>query len=72
MLYLCRYTYWTLSYAVTRSGLKKLLAQDPIAKMLPVDEYLPIMFGAHTKYDNSTLICSSSVVNANKIKFIFS
>ncbi|KAF6022292.1 CERCAM [Bugula neritina] len=42
------YTYWTLSYAVTRSGLKKLLAQDPIAKMLPVDEYLPIMFGAHT------------------------
>ena len=43
------YTYWTLSYALTRRGMTKLLAQDPIAKMIPVDEYLPIMFGAHTK-----------------------
>lgn len=46
-----RYTYWTLSYALTRSGLRKLLSQDPISKMLPVDEFLPIMFDAHHKYD---------------------
>ena len=44
-----RYTYWTLSYALTRRGMTKLLSQDPIAHMLPVDEYLPIMFDSHDK-----------------------
>lgn len=44
------YTYWTLSYALTREGMTKLLSQDPLSHMLPVDEYLPIMFDSH---DNS-------------------
>ena len=39
------YTYWTLAYILTKSGAEKLLAGNPLGKMVPVDEYLPIMFG---------------------------
>jgi collagen beta-1,O-galactosyltransferase len=42
-----RYSYWTLSYALSLAGAKKLLAQKPLSKMVPVDEYLPIMFDRH-------------------------
>ncbi|CAH1780733.1 unnamed protein product [Owenia fusiformis] len=42
------YTYWTLAYIITQSGAKKLLDQKPLGKMVPVDEYLPIMFDKHT------------------------
>ncbi len=41
------YSYWTLSYVMTRSGAKKLLDQKPLTKMIPVDELLPIMFDKH-------------------------
>ncbi|XP_076436373.1 procollagen galactosyltransferase 2-like [Babylonia areolata] len=41
------YSYWTLSYALSRSGARKLLAQKPLTKMVPVDEFLPIMFDRH-------------------------
>ncbi|KAI0235068.1 Glycosyltransferase 25 family member [Lamellibrachia satsuma] len=41
------YSYWTLSYLLTGSGAHKLLAQDPLSRMIPVDEYLPIMFDRH-------------------------
>eukprot|EP00057_Strongylocentrotus_purpuratus_P024637 XP_011679111.1 PREDICTED: procollagen galactosyltransferase 1 [Strongylocentrotus purpuratus] len=41
------YSYWTLSYMLTLEGAKKLLAQEPLGKMVPVDEYLPIMFDKH-------------------------
>ena len=41
------YTYWTLSYLLTLRGAKLLLAGDPLGKMVPVDEYLPIMYGKH-------------------------
>ncbi|XP_014663640.1 PREDICTED: procollagen galactosyltransferase 1-like [Priapulus caudatus] len=41
------YSYWTLSYALTNRGARKLLAQKPLQKMVPVDEYLPIMFNKH-------------------------
>ena len=41
------YTYWTLSYLLTLRGAKLLLAGDPLGKMVPVDEYLPIMYGRH-------------------------
>uniref|UniRef100_A0A336MPN9 CSON004334 protein n=1 Tax=Culicoides sonorensis TaxID=179676 RepID=A0A336MPN9_CULSO len=43
------YTYWTLGYVLTLEGARKLLAQNPIKKMVPVDEYLPIMFDNHPK-----------------------
>ncbi|KAK7094496.1 procollagen galactosyltransferase 1-like [Littorina saxatilis] len=41
------YSYWTLSYALSNAGARKLLAQKPLTKMLPVDEFLPIMFDRH-------------------------
>ncbi|XP_033643048.1 procollagen galactosyltransferase 1-like [Asterias rubens] len=45
------YTYWTLSYMLSLSGAQKLLAQKPLGKMIPVDEYLPIMFDVHPETD---------------------
>ena len=41
------YTYWTLAYALTQRGADKLLNEEPLKKMVAVDEYLPIMFGRH-------------------------
>jgi len=41
------YTYWTLGYALSLRGAKKLLAGKPLEKLVPVDEYLPIMFDRH-------------------------
>lgn len=41
------YTYWTLGYVISLEGAKKLLAAKPLEKLLPVDEFLPIMFDMH-------------------------
>uniref|UniRef100_A0A8C1RAG6 Procollagen galactosyltransferase 2-like n=2 Tax=Cyprinus carpio TaxID=7962 RepID=A0A8C1RAG6_CYPCA len=41
------YSYWTLGYALSQQGAKKLLAALPFGKMLPVDEFLPVMFNKH-------------------------
>ncbi|KAM4549449.1 procollagen galactosyltransferase 2 [Odontesthes bonariensis] len=41
------YSYWTLAYALSQQGARKLLDAQPLKKMLPVDEFLPIMFGKH-------------------------
>uniref|UniRef100_A0A5F9DJV7 Glycosyl transferase family 25 domain-containing protein n=1 Tax=Oryctolagus cuniculus TaxID=9986 RepID=A0A5F9DJV7_RABIT len=38
------YSYWTLAYALSLAGARKLLASQPLRRMLPVDEFLPIMF----------------------------
>lgn len=44
------YSYWTLSYAISLQGAQKLLNAEPLSKMLPVDEFLPIMYDKHPKY----------------------
>jgi collagen beta-1,O-galactosyltransferase len=41
------YSYWTLGYLITLEGAKKLIAANPLKMMLPVDEFLPIMFDKH-------------------------
>lgn len=41
------YSYWTLSYIITLTGAQKLLDQEPLQKLVPVDEFLPIMFDRH-------------------------
>ncbi|ELU06820.1 hypothetical protein CAPTEDRAFT_153006 [Capitella teleta] len=41
------YTYWTVGYALTNAGASKLVNQNPVSKMIPVDEYLPLMFDQH-------------------------
>ena len=41
------YSYWTLGYMLSLSGAEKLLVPEPLKKVVPVDEYLPIMFNKH-------------------------
>jgi collagen beta-1,O-galactosyltransferase len=41
------YSYWTIGYILTRSGAEKLIQADPLSKLLPVDEFLPIMYNQH-------------------------
>lgn len=41
------YSYWTLAYVLSLAGARKLLASRPLHRMLPVDEFLPIMFDQH-------------------------
>lgn len=48
------YSYWTLCYVITLEGAKKLLDGEPLGKMLPVDEYLPIMFDRHPDVSSRT------------------
>nr|XP_055058827.1 procollagen galactosyltransferase 2 isoform X3 [Misgurnus anguillicaudatus] len=43
------YSYWTLGYALSLQGAQKLLDAKPLSKMLPVDEFLPVMFNKHPK-----------------------
>lgn len=49
MLVEAGYSYWTLGYALHYNGAKKLLNGDPLSKLVPVDEYLPILFDKHPK-----------------------
>jgi len=49
------YSYWTLGYMLTYKGAWKLLQQNPLGKLLPVDEYLPIMFNKHPEYVDCVL-----------------
>ncbi|XP_069792380.1 procollagen galactosyltransferase 2-like [Narcine bancroftii] len=48
------YSYWTLAYIISQQGAKKLLAAEPLGKMLPVDEFLPIMYNKHPIADYMT------------------
>lgn len=41
------YSYWTLAYVISLQGARKLLSAEPLARMLPVDEFLPVMFDKH-------------------------
>lgn len=41
------YSYWTLGYALSLRGARKLLQGDPLTRLVPVDEYLPILFDKH-------------------------
>ncbi|CAH1972786.1 unnamed protein product [Acanthoscelides obtectus] len=41
------YSYWTLGYVLNYNGANKLLDADPLSRLVPVDEYLPILFDKH-------------------------
>ncbi|KAG8296487.1 hypothetical protein J6590_056046 [Homalodisca vitripennis] len=49
MLVRPNYSYWTLGYLLSQSGARKLLAADPLNSLLPVDEYIPILYDRHTE-----------------------
>ncbi|UXI23098.1 activating signal cointegrator 1 [Sarcoptes scabiei] len=42
-----RYSYWTIGYMITRRGIEKLLLANPLSRMIPIDEFLPLMYDAH-------------------------
>ncbi|XP_070614905.1 inactive glycosyltransferase 25 family member 3 isoform X2 [Erythrolamprus reginae] len=46
------YSYWTLAYVLSRRGAQKLIAAQPLSKILPVDEFLPIMYDKHPNEDH--------------------
>ncbi|XP_038230096.1 inactive glycosyltransferase 25 family member 3 isoform X2 [Dermochelys coriacea] len=50
-LVVAEYSYWTLAYIVSQRGAQKLIAAEPLSKMLPVDEFLPIMYDKHPNED---------------------
>lgn len=41
------YSYWTLGYMISLRGAQKLLRAEPLRNMLPVDEFLPVMYNKH-------------------------
>ncbi|XP_048338484.1 procollagen galactosyltransferase 2 isoform X3 [Sphaerodactylus townsendi] len=41
------YSYWTLGYVISLQGAQKLIDAQPFGKMLPVDEFLPVMYNKH-------------------------
>ncbi|KAM8878717.1 procollagen galactosyltransferase 1-like isoform 1-T1 [Spinachia spinachia] len=41
------YSYWTLGYLLSLQGAQKLLRAEPLNKLLPVDEFLPVMYNKH-------------------------
>ena len=47
MLSIPHYSYWTLGYIISLRGAQKLIDAGPFDNLLPVDEYLPIMFDAY-------------------------
>ena len=59
------YTYWTLGYMLSHRGAEKLINEKPLGKMVPVDEYLPIMYDKHpnmtwkSHYSNRNLLAFS-------------
>lgn len=41
------YSHWTVGYVLSLRGARLLVDEKPLQKILPVDEYLPIMFDHH-------------------------
>lgn len=41
------YSYWTIGYLISLSGAKKLVNSEPLSKLTPADEFLPIMYDRH-------------------------
>ncbi|CAK5101296.1 unnamed protein product [Meloidogyne enterolobii] len=41
------YSYWTIGYAISLSGARKLIEADPLNNLLTLDEFLPIMYSQH-------------------------
>lgn len=64
------YSYWTLGYILSAQGARKLLAAKPLENMVPVDEYLPILFDKHPRYLIIFLNSSLPIVKLQIFQFI--
>lgn len=58
------YSYWTLGYVITWKGAKKLLDSMPLERLLPVDEFLPIMFDRHPNRTWASMYDGHRTLNA--------
>lgn len=56
------YSHWTVAYALSLSGAKKFLLNEPLKKLLPVDEYLPIMFDRQPNEDWSSFFPKRDII----------
>jgi collagen beta-1,O-galactosyltransferase len=45
------YSHWTIGYVLSLRGAQILVNEKPLQKILPVDEYLPIMYDNHPNQD---------------------
>lgn len=43
------YSYWTVGYIISYIGAKKLVNANPLENLIPVDEFLPIMYDKHPR-----------------------
>jgi GR25 family glycosyltransferase involved in LPS biosynthesis len=43
------FSHWTIAYALSLSGAKKLINSEPLLNMIPIDEYLPLMYNKPSK-----------------------
>lgn len=72
------YSYWTIGYMITLKGIRKLLDANPLSRMLPVDEFLPLMYGKHTNtslyemFENYTQSASIQVRPLDKLNALCS
>lgn len=48
------YSYWTIGYLLSYRGAEKLIQAKPLQNLLPVDEYLPVLFDKHPRYGFKT------------------
>jgi len=51
-LTIAKYSYWTCAYMLSPDGARKLIETDYQNKIIPVDEFLPIMYGSSNLLEN--------------------
>ncbi|XP_011498095.1 PREDICTED: glycosyltransferase 25 family member isoform X2 [Ceratosolen solmsi marchali] len=43
------YSYWTIGYMLSANGARKLIDAKPLENLIPVDEFIPIMYNNHPR-----------------------
>ena len=50
------YSHWTLAYALSKNGAKKLTNRNYLKQLVPIDEYFPILYDKHPGYVNYSVV----------------
>jgi len=64
------YSYCTYAYALTRTGIAKLLAYDPLKKIMPLDEFIPATYVRHPRPDVATSIAPTLAAYALSVDLV--
>ena len=74
------YSYWTNAYILTNKGINKLLDSNFLSNLIPIDEFLPILYDSN-KFNNNLLVYNNinnfnayynnnyNIINLNKNAF---